>query len=77
MYDISNMEPIKVAGCDVPTPLSINDHLMFLFTTINAIMLAGAESITLVLPTFPYARQHKKTSREALLLVYLVICARC
>jgi ribose-phosphate pyrophosphokinase len=66
VYDISNMEPIKVAGSDTPIKLSVNDHLMFLFTTINAIMLAGAESITLVLPTFPYSRQHKKTSREAL-----------
>jgi ribose-phosphate pyrophosphokinase len=66
VYDLSNMEPVRVAGSDEPINLSINDHLMFLLTTINAIQLAGAESVTLVLPTYPYARQHKKSGREAL-----------
>ncbi|WP_041384724.1 ribose-phosphate diphosphokinase [Sphaerochaeta pleomorpha] len=66
VYDLSNMEPVKVAGSDEPIHLSVNDHLMFLLTTINAIQLAGAESVTLVLPTYPYARQHKKSGREAL-----------
>jgi ribose-phosphate pyrophosphokinase len=66
VYDLSNMEPVKVAGSDEPILLSVNDHLMFLLTTINAIQLAGAESVTLVLPTYPYARQHKKSGREAL-----------
>jgi ribose-phosphate pyrophosphokinase len=66
VYDLSNMEPVKVAGSEEPIHLSVNDHLMFLLTTINAIQLAGAESVTLVLPTYPYARQHKKSGREAL-----------
>jgi len=66
VYDVSNMEPVKVAGSDEPVSLSVNDHLMFLFTTINALQLAGAESVTLVLPTYPYSRQHKKGAREAL-----------
>ena len=66
VHDVSNSAPIKVAGLDEPQPISVNDHLMFLFTTINAVKLAGAESITLVLPTYPYARQHKKAGREAL-----------
>lgn len=66
VYDMANEEPIQVAGVDKPIKLSVNDHLMFLFTTINAVHLAGARAITLVLPTFPYARQHKKASREAL-----------
>jgi ribose-phosphate pyrophosphokinase len=66
IYDMANEEPIMVAGCDKPIKLSVNDHLMFLFTTVNAVQLAGADSITLVLPTYPYARQHKKASREAL-----------
>ena len=65
-YDVSNMFPIKVAGLEDARPFSVNDHLMFLFTTIDAVRLAGAESITLVLPTYPYARQHKKAGREAL-----------
>lgn len=66
IYDLSNSAPIKTAGVDEPQVLSINDHLMFLFTTVNALYNAGASSITLVLPTYPYARQHKKASREAL-----------
>ena len=55
-----------MAGLEDPQPISVNDHLMFLFTTIDAVRLAGAASITLVLPTYPYARQHKKAGREAL-----------
>jgi ribose-phosphate pyrophosphokinase len=66
IYDVSNSAPIKVAGLDEPQCMSVNDHLMFLFTTINAVVLAGARSVTLVLPTYPYARQHKKAGREAL-----------
>lgn len=66
IHDVSNCAPIKVAGLDEPQPISVNDHLMFLFTTVNAVKLAGAESVTLILPTYPYARQHKKAAREAL-----------
>ncbi len=66
IYDVTNSSPIKVAGCEEPMSFSINDHLMFMFTTISALRHAGAESVTLVLPSYPYARQHKKSSREAL-----------
>ncbi len=66
IYDVSNQSPIRVAGLDEPMSFSINDHLMFMFTTVNALKLAGADSVTLVLPTYPYARQHKKSGREAL-----------
>lgn len=66
IYDVTNSSPIKVAGCEEPMSFTINDHLMFMFTTISALRLAGAESVTLVLPSYPYARQHKKSSREAL-----------
>lgn len=66
IHDISNCAPIKVAGQEDGKPISINDHLMFLFTTVNALKLAGAASVTLVLPTYPYSRQHKKSGREAL-----------
>ena len=66
IHDVSNSAPIKVAGLDEPQVMSVNDHLMFLFTTVHAVKLAGAESVTLVLPTYPYARQHKKAGREAL-----------
>lgn len=66
IYDMANTYPIKLAGSDEPISISVNDHIMFLFTTINALMSSGVESVTLVLPTYPYARQHKKSGREAL-----------
>ena len=66
IYDVTNSSPIKVAGCEEPVSFSVNDHLMFIFTLCHAARLAGANSMTLVLPTYPYARQHKKSSREAL-----------
>ncbi|MFA5513546.1 MAG: ribose-phosphate diphosphokinase [Sphaerochaetaceae bacterium] len=66
IYDMANQYPIKLTGCDEPISVSVNDHIMFLFTTINALMTSGVDGITLVLPTYPYARQHKKSGREAL-----------
>ncbi len=66
VYDVTNNSPIKMPGYDAPVSFTLNDHIMMLFTLINAVNLAGADGITLVLPTYPYARQHKKSSREAL-----------
>ena len=66
IYDVTNDVPMKINGCENPISFSVNDHIMMLLTIINALNLAGAESVTLVLPTYPYARQHKKSSREAL-----------
>lgn len=66
IYDVTNDVPMKINGCENPISFSINDHIMMLFTIVNALNLAGAGSVTLVLPTYPYARQHKKSSREAL-----------
>ncbi len=66
IYDVTNASPIEFPGLPAPVSLSINDHIMFLMTIADACRLAGAESVTFVLPTYPYARQHKKGSREAL-----------
>jgi ribose-phosphate pyrophosphokinase len=66
IYDVTNDVPMKINGCEEPVSFSVNDHIMMLFTIVNALNLAGAQSVTLVLPTYPYARQHKKSSREAL-----------
>jgi len=46
--------------------LSVNDHLFCLLVTIDAALQAGAARVTVVLPTYPYSRQHKKLSRESL-----------
>ena len=78
IYDLANQYPVTVAGSDEPIKLSINDHLMFLFTAVEAIRIAGAEGITLVLPTYPYARQHKKSGREALTAAFFGrMCENC
>ena len=45
---------------------SINDNIVELLATIDAVNHASAEEVNLVLPTFPYARQHKKKGREGL-----------
>lgn len=66
VFDTANVYPVDVYGSDEPRVLSVNDYLMFLFTTINAVKVAGAESVHLVLPSYPYARQHKKSGREGL-----------
>ena len=66
IYDVTNNSPIKMPGYDEPVCFTLNDHIMMLFTIINAVNLAGADGVTLVLPAYPYARQHKKSSREAL-----------
>lgn len=45
---------------------SINDNLMILWTTIDTCMHASCEEVNVIVPLFPYSRQHKKTQREGL-----------
>ena len=45
---------------------SINDNLISLFTAINAAYQSDAESVTAVLPQFPYARQERRKTREGI-----------
>ena len=66
IQDPGNHYPLDINKDDNKTSLSVNDHLMFLFTTIDAITGAGAKSVTVVVPLYPYSRQHKKKGREAL-----------
>ena len=64
--DAENHAPIPMNGGKNMVTFSVNDHVMTLLVTIDAVQQAGAKSITLVLPSFPYSRQHKKKSREGL-----------
>jgi len=64
--DVENHEPIEMNGGKNKVTFSVNDHVMTLLVTIDAVQQAGAKSITLVVPAFPYARQHKKKTREGL-----------
>lgn len=64
--DVENHEPIAMNDGKNILSLSVNDHVMGLLVTIDAVRQAGARQITLVLPVYPYSRQHKKKSREGL-----------
>ncbi len=53
----------------IDDPLSnrtVNDNLMALLTAINAAFQSDADSITVVLPQFPYSRQERKKTREGI-----------
>jgi ribose-phosphate pyrophosphokinase len=64
--DVENHYPVHFSGNEVKKALSINDHLMTTFVTIDAARQAGAQRVTLVLPNYPYSRQHKAKGREGL-----------
>ncbi len=66
IQDVENHYPITIGKSTEEHVLSINDHIFILFVTMDAVRQAGASRITLVLPTYPYSRQHKKKGREAL-----------
>jgi ribose-phosphate pyrophosphokinase len=65
--DIENHQPIPFNDGSIHRVLSINDHIFALFAAVDAAAQAGAERINLILPTYPYSRQHKKKGREALM----------
>lgn len=65
VQDVENTEPIQFSSGD-PVLCSINDHIFNLLVTIDAVKQSGAKSITLVIPVYPYSRQHKKKGREGL-----------
>ena len=64
--DVENHEVLNLNGGKNKLSLSVNDHLMCLLNTIDATRQAGAANITLVVPVYPYSRQHKKKGREGL-----------
>ncbi|MCQ2594162.1 MAG: ribose-phosphate diphosphokinase [Treponemataceae bacterium] len=64
--DVENHQALTLNGGKNKLALSVNDHVMSLLVTIDAARQAGAASISLVLPVYPYSRQHKKKGREGL-----------
>ncbi|GMO31737.1 MAG: ribose-phosphate pyrophosphokinase [Termitinemataceae bacterium] len=66
VQDVENHHALKFNEGTLTKPLSINDHLMMLYVTVDAVKQAGPERITTVLPIYPYSRQHKKKGREGL-----------
>jgi ribose-phosphate pyrophosphokinase len=45
---------------------SVNDNIATLLTAIDSANHASAQEVTVIIPTFPYSRQHKKSKREGL-----------
>jgi len=66
VQDVENHCPVSFNGGDTKKVLSINDHLLTVFVAVDAAKQAGAETVTLVMPVYPYARQHKTKGREGL-----------
>jgi ribose-phosphate pyrophosphokinase len=66
VQDVENHYPLSFNDGTVKKTLSVNDHLMTVFVTVDAAKQAGAERITLVVPIYPYSRQHKTKGREGL-----------
>jgi ribose-phosphate pyrophosphokinase len=64
--DVENHRPIKFNGDSTEKTLSVNDHIFNLLTTADAALQAGARRVSLVIPVYPYSRQHKKKGREGL-----------
>ena len=64
--DIENHEELSLNDGTNKAVLSVNDHVMSMLVTIDAVRQAGAAAITLVIPAYPYSRQHKKKGREGL-----------
>ena len=63
---MENHEVLSLNGGANKVRMTVNDHVMSLLVTIDAVRIAGAEKITLVVPAYPYARQHKRKGREGL-----------
>ena len=66
VQDVANRYPLQFQKSEPAQPLSVNDHLFCLLMTVDAALQAGALQVTVILPTFPYSRQHKKKGRESL-----------
>ncbi len=64
--DVENHQILTLNNGKNRQSLSVNDHIMSLLVTIDAVRQAGAGRITLVVPVYPYSRQHKKKGREGL-----------
>ena len=66
VQDVANRYPLRFQKNEPAQTLTVNDHLFSLLMTVDAALQAGALQVTVILPTFPYSRQHKKKGRESL-----------
>lgn len=66
IQDVENHYPLDINKNGSKHILSVNDHVFTLFSTVDAVIQSGAKSISVIVPAYPYARQHKRKGREAL-----------
>ena len=67
LYVIQCMDdPIRREHADPDERRTINDNLMSLLTAVNASWQSDPDSITAVIPQFPYSRQERKKTREGI-----------
>ncbi|MCL2295151.1 MAG: ribose-phosphate diphosphokinase [Spirochaetes bacterium] len=66
VQDVENHYGIDINEDGKEHKLSVNDHVFMLFATIDAVIQSGASFVSVVVPAYPYARQHKRKGREAL-----------
>jgi ribose-phosphate pyrophosphokinase len=66
VQDVENHQPVRFNDGREERVFSVNDHIFNLMVTVDAAIQSGAERITVVVPTYPYSRQHKKKGREGL-----------
>ncbi|MFQ3619576.1 MAG: ribose-phosphate diphosphokinase [Spirochaetales bacterium] len=69
VQDVENHLPLQFVNSSETYELNVNEHFFCLMVTIDAAVQAGAGSITVVLPTYPYSRQHKKKGKPWLTAV--------
>jgi ribose-phosphate pyrophosphokinase len=66
VQDVENHLPLRFSGSVERYELNVNEHFFCLLVAVDAAIQAGAASITVVLPSYPYSRQHKKKGREGI-----------
>ena len=66
VQDVENHYPVAFNDGTLSRVMTVNDHILMIMVTVDAARQAGAGRITLVLPVYPYSRQHKKKGREGL-----------
>lgn len=64
--DVENHYPVRFECDGEEHRLSVNDHVMILFSILDTALNSAARSATLVLPVYPFSRQHKRKGREGL-----------
>ena len=63
VQDLYSQNTIEYSGNNIDN-YSVNDKLITLITTIDAVRNCNVQSINCILPAYPYSRQHKNLNNE-------------